>query len=205
MTHLTFFRALCSASPHTTLFGLLLDQHFPGGLLNHLSGRVSRRRRLAAVAGPIGMEKLSAQLVGPFVRMRPEKIALGLEQIGVQPCPTVAIKKRERARFGQHRDPLQRRHAPPGGLGGFHFRAEERIQQQILQDRRLEFFVVDNGRGIPMEELPHILDRYYKSRDSGGSGLGLAIVKRLVEAHGGTIEARSEAGKGTTIRFWIPM
>jgi signal transduction histidine kinase len=71
-------------------------------------------------------------------------------------------------------------------------------------ERRVEFEVVDNGRGIPPEELPHIFDRYYKSRDSGGTGLGLAIARRLVEAHGGSMDAESTVGGGTTIRFWIP-
>ncbi len=69
---------------------------------------------------------------------------------------------------------------------------------------RLEFLVEDNGRGIPPELLAHIFDRYVKSVDSGGTGLGLAISKRLVEAHGGEINAESDQGKGTTIRFWIP-
>jgi signal transduction histidine kinase len=72
-------------------------------------------------------------------------------------------------------------------------------------DRRVEFSVADNGRGIAPEELPHIFDRYYKSRDSGGSGLGLAIAKRLVEAHNGAIEAASTPGSGTTFRFRIPI
>jgi signal transduction histidine kinase len=70
---------------------------------------------------------------------------------------------------------------------------------------RLEFRVEDSGDGIPPENLPFIFDRYYKSRDSGGTGLGLAITKRLVEAHGGEILAQSEVGKGTSIRFWIPI
>jgi signal transduction histidine kinase len=70
---------------------------------------------------------------------------------------------------------------------------------------RLEFRVEDTGRGIPAENLPFIFDRYFKSRDSGGTGLGLAIAKRLVQAHGGEIRAQSDLGKGTSIRFWIPL
>ena len=73
------------------------------------------------------------------------------------------------------------------------------------RDARLEFRVADDGRGIPAELLPHVFDRYVKSVDSGGTGLGLAIAKRLVEAHGGEIRAESEPGKGTVIRFWIPI
>ena len=66
------------------------------------------------------------------------------------------------------------------------------------------FEVHDTGRGIPAAQLPIVFDRFVTSADAGGTGLGLAIAKRLVEAHGGTIEARSPAGEGTTIRFVIP-
>jgi signal transduction histidine kinase len=69
----------------------------------------------------------------------------------------------------------------------------------------VEFTVADNGRGIAAEDLPHVFDRYFKSRDSGGIGLGLAIAKRLVEAHGGMIEARANPGGGTVVQFGLPI
>ena len=65
--------------------------------------------------------------------------------------------------------------------------------------------VADTGGGIPADVLPHIFDRFTKSADSGGSGLGLAIARRLVEAHGGTVSATSELGKGTVIRVTLPI
>jgi two-component system OmpR family sensor kinase/two-component system sensor histidine kinase BaeS len=65
----------------------------------------------------------------------------------------------------------------------------------------LKITVNDNGEGIPVEDLPYIFDRFWRkeksrARLSGGTGLGLAITKQLVEAQGGTIEARnlSEGG-----------
>jgi signal transduction histidine kinase len=64
--------------------------------------------------------------------------------------------------------------------------------------------VSDTGTGIAPEELPHIFERFTKSRDSGGSGLGLAIAKQLVAAHGGEIRAESTLGQGTTISFTLP-
>jgi two-component system, OmpR family, sensor histidine kinase BaeS len=70
---------------------------------------------------------------------------------------------------------------------------------------RLEFWVMDDGRGISPENLPNIFDRYYKSNDSGGTGLGLAIAKQLVEAHGGSIHAESQLERGTTIKFELPI
>ena len=66
------------------------------------------------------------------------------------------------------------------------------------------FEVQDSGPGIPENRLPTVFDRFVTSADAGGTGLGLAIAKRLVEAHGGTIEARSPASAGTTIRLVIP-
>ncbi len=69
--------------------------------------------------------------------------------------------------------------------------------------------VTDPGLGIPGEHLPRIFERFYRvdaarSRELGGTGLGLAIVKHLVEAHGGTVEAASALGAGTTIRIILP-
>ena len=66
------------------------------------------------------------------------------------------------------------------------------------------FTVEDTGRGIPADQLPLVFDRFVTSVDADGTGLGLAIAKRLVEAHGGTIEAMGNAAGGTTILFQIP-
>lgn len=65
--------------------------------------------------------------------------------------------------------------------------------------------VSDTGSGISAEDLPHVFDRFYKTRDSRGTGLGLAIAKNLIAVHGGEISAQSEVGKGTTIRFALPV
>jgi two-component system, OmpR family, phosphate regulon sensor histidine kinase PhoR len=74
---------------------------------------------------------------------------------------------------------------------------------------RVEVAVRDDGSGIASAHLPRIFERFYRadaarSREEGGTGLGLAIVRHLVEGHGGTVEAESELGRGTTIRFTLP-
>lgn len=70
--------------------------------------------------------------------------------------------------------------------------------------------VEDNGAGIRSEVLPNVFERFYRgdharSTHTGGSGLGLAIAKQIVEGHGGTIEAESRVGVGTTIRIRLPL
>ncbi len=70
--------------------------------------------------------------------------------------------------------------------------------------------VIDDGIGIPEEDLPHIFDVAYRSPDTfvsrrKGTGLGLAIVKQIVEQYGGHISAKSEMGKGTTITIELPV
>jgi signal transduction histidine kinase len=68
----------------------------------------------------------------------------------------------------------------------------------------VEITVIDTGSGIAPDELSHVFDRFYRSADSGGSGLGLPIARSLIEAHGGTIEAKSSPGAGTSMRIHLP-
>jgi two-component system, OmpR family, phosphate regulon sensor histidine kinase PhoR len=68
--------------------------------------------------------------------------------------------------------------------------------------------VCDTGIGISKEDLPHVFERFYKAdkaRPRSGSGLGLAIAKHVVQAHGGSIWAQSEEGKGSTFSFSLPL
>jgi len=67
--------------------------------------------------------------------------------------------------------------------------------------------VVDSGPGIAADELPHVFDRLWRGRAAqqvAGSGIGLAVAREIVMAHGGTIEAASREGAGTTITIRLP-
>ncbi|WP_440900208.1 sensor histidine kinase, partial [Actinosynnema sp.] len=92
------------------------------------------------------------------------------------------------------------RHVPPGGR--VEVTAEHEGDDVVIK-------VADTGTGITPEDLPHVFDRFWRaeksrSRRTGGSGLGLAIVRKLVEAHGGTVSATSEPGKGSTFTVRLP-
>ena len=68
--------------------------------------------------------------------------------------------------------------------------------------------VADEGPGVAPEHLAHLFDKFYRVDGAGtaqGSGLGLAITQGMVQAHGGTISARSGAGQGLTITFTLPL
>jgi two-component system, OmpR family, phosphate regulon sensor histidine kinase PhoR len=74
----------------------------------------------------------------------------------------------------------------------------------------MEVYVSDSGIGIPADDLPRLFERFYRvdkarSRQLGGTGLGLAIVKHLVRAMGGEVKVESEAGRGSTFLFTLPV
>lgn len=69
--------------------------------------------------------------------------------------------------------------------------------------------VQDRGIGIPARDLPHIFDRFYRGSNAmeefSGTGIGLAGVKQIVEQHGGTVEADSTEGEGSTFTVRLPL
>ncbi len=76
-----------------------------------------------------------------------------------------------------------------------------RVDVEVLRDGgRASLRVHDTGIGIRADELPRIWDRLFRgdtSRTERGLGLGLSLVKAIVEAHGGTVEVRSEPSRGS--------
>ena len=79
-----------------------------------------------------------------------------------------------------------------------------------LEGDELVFRVADTGIGIPEEELENVFAEFRQvdttvTREFGGTGLGLSITKKFVEMHGGRIWVESEAGKGSTFLFAVPL
>jgi len=76
------------------------------------------------------------------------------------------------------------------------------IELSVRRNHGVDIAVADSGVGIPAADLSRIFERFERGdpsrpREGQGTGLGLAIVKTIAEAHGGTVRARSELGRGS--------
>lgn len=88
------------------------------------------------------------------------------------------------------------------GDGTLHLRGKK-------QEKGYVFYVCDNGKGMPPEELSRITEAFYmidksRARKQGGAGLGLSICAEIVKRHHATMEFQSTEGQGTTVRIFIP-
>jgi signal transduction histidine kinase len=93
------------------------------------------------------------------------------------------------------------RHALPDS-GPVRVSVEERGATVVVQ-------VEDDGPGVPEEDLPRLFEPFFRvdrsrSRGTGGYGLGLALCRRIMEAHGGAIEARNRPGRGAVLLLTFP-
>jgi PAS domain S-box-containing protein len=82
----------------------------------------------------------------------------------------------------------------------------ELVTDQNFQPSGIALEVQDLGEGILADHLPHIFEPYFSTRKSeNATGLGLTVCESIAKAHGGTITVSSESGRGTTVRFYMPL
>jgi signal transduction histidine kinase/CheY-like chemotaxis protein len=160
------------------------------------------------VAGKIGLELqtvVPAQLIEQVVAsLAPAAQAKGLT-IATSLAPAMTPTAADAQRFLQvFRNLVTNaiKFTPEGGTVNIHADTAGEV---------MTFTVSDDGIGIAAEFLPHVFERFRQAdssttRRQAGLGLGLAIVKRLVELHGGTVEARSPGrGAGASFIVRLPM
>ena len=76
----------------------------------------------------------------------------------------------------------------------------------IKQDNSLAVMFIDNGCGIPLEDLEHIFEPFFSTKiQQGGTGLGLSITYGLVREIGGSVTVESQIGKGSTFTVFLPL
>ncbi|MFH2218503.1 MAG: ATP-binding protein [Pseudomonadota bacterium] len=104
-------------------------------------------------------------------------------------------------------------HAMPAGgileitLKNAIFDGETAEQYHDLKpDRYVNLTVRDNGQGIPQENIKHIFDPYFTTKEIGrGTGMGLSVVHGIVESHNGKLYVESKLGKGTMFNLFFPV
>jgi signal transduction histidine kinase len=126
-------------------------------------------------------------------RRRADELGVGLS-VEAQPGMVVETDPDRLGQIAQNLVENALRHTPETGTVNVEVESD---------DSSVVIVVADSGSGISPEDLPHVFDRYFVGRQRSvrkeGSGLGLSIVKGLVDRMGGSVEADSQLGKGTTI------
>jgi signal transduction histidine kinase len=84
-----------------------------------------------------------------------------------------------------------------GGLIRVVCRYREEQKRTIIQ-------VIDNGKGIHRNMVPHLFELFHSTKGNRGTGLGLPVARKIVEEHGGTLEISSKPGEGTKFTIDLP-
>ncbi len=161
-----------------------------------LSAIESGRVHLRLVTTDLGA--LARDVVGSF-RPRAAQQGVALELAGTEGGPSVLADPDRTAQVLGNLLDNALRFTPSGG----------RVTVSVAGQRGKAIVRVDDtGPGIPVGDLPHIFDRFFKSDRSrsgrGGAGLGLAIARRLLVAQGGEITAENRSGGGARFTVTLP-
>ncbi|MBT8407598.1 MAG: hypothetical protein KJP05_09080 [Deltaproteobacteria bacterium] len=82
---------------------------------------------------------------------------------------------------------------------------EVKMSTQMHGESEVLVTVEDNGAGMPEKILQRIFDVFFSTKGSQGTGLGLAVTKKIIDEHGGKIEAESTPDQGTTFTIQLPI
>jgi len=94
---------------------------------------------------------------------------------------------------------------PEGGTIFVSTRVSQGADPEFLMSDSVHIQVRDTGKGIAEENLPHIFEPFFSTKDEKGTGLGLWVSQGIVQAHGGSIKLRSREGRGTVFSVALPI
>ncbi|HSK08221.1 MAG TPA: ATP-binding protein, partial [Vicinamibacterales bacterium] len=157
-------------------------------------GRIALRRERVDIAAVVGA---AVETIAPRVEALRHRLSVSLPR---EPLPAEGDAVRLSQAIANLLDNAAR-YTPPGGL--IEVTAAREGEEAVIRVR-------DTGKGIAPELMPRLFDAFERGEHStgdaeGGLGLGLAVVRRLVELHGGQVEARSEGlGKGSELIVRLP-
>jgi two-component system OmpR family sensor kinase len=145
---------------------------------------------------PVELDEVVGEAVETALTVEPER------QIELESEPAAVVGDRDRLR--QIVDNLLanvRSHTPAGTP--VNVRVGRENGSALIE-------VADSGPGLSADDAARVFERFYRadrsrSRESGGVGLGLSIVAAVAEAHGGSVAAESEPGRGATFRITLPL
>ena len=160
--------------------------------------------RIKGAAGEAQVEELDLgkilQTTAELLRVEAERQGTAFE-VDVRPCPTVVANVDHVRQLWSNLISNAIKYTPPGG----------RVRVSLsAKDQAIVGRVEDTGIGISPDEVDRIFDEFYrtdraKAMQVRGTGLGLAIVKRILDIYGGTIDVKSEVGRGSTFTFTWPV
>lgn len=200
-------------TPIATLMGrhqvALSQQRTTAHLREVLEGDIEELERLSRVIGDMlfiaqaehGRSELKLEAVD--LEAEAARVADYLSVVAEERAVTVQVQGRAQTRA--ERLLVQRAITNLVSNAIRHARPRSTVEVRIASDRDGTGLQVMNvGEAIPPEHLDRIFDRFYRvdasrTRMSGGTGLGLAIVRSIMEAHGGTVAASSDAAAGRTV------
>jgi signal transduction histidine kinase len=94
---------------------------------------------------------------------------------------------------------------PEGGTIFVSTRVSHGADPEFLMSDSVHIQIRDTGKGIAEENLPHIFEPFFSTKDEKGTGLGLWVSQGIVQAHGGSIKLRSREGRGTVFSVALPI
>ena len=189
---------------HPKLQAMFTDINASGGRMLALVNDLLDVAKIESSVGAITLERadLRALVQSVLHELSPLLDAKHIQlvcQLGRQPL----IAKVDPVRFQQVVRNIAANAIKVSPMGG-----ELQVQGHITADRRICISVRDQGTGIPVAELEKIFEAFVQSSTrkdgSGGTGLGLAICKKIIDAHGGSIQADNATEGGAIFRVYLP-